>query len=201
MVVSRKRYERYTGELLARVGAHHATATSAPGIESERLRQTLTPPVDARLFRVLIDRLCAEALLERRGGLVAEPGHVVRMSARAEDSAESLLAQLREAGATPPSLAELQERHRLTPTALQEVLGVLVERGLVVKVSSELYFAKDAVEEMREKLRRFLEREGRITPAGFRDLIAASRKYTIPLLDYFDRSGLTVRSGDYRRLL
>lgn len=200
-VVSRKRYERYTGELMARVGSHHATSTSAPGIESERLRQTLTPRVDARLFRVLIDRLCAEALLERRGGLLAEPGHVVRMSAQAEDAAESVLAQLREAGATPPSLAELQERHHLTSTMLQEVLGVLVERGLVVKVSTELYFAKGAVEEMGEKLRRFLEREGRITPAGFRDLIEASRKYTIPLLDYFDRSGLTVRSGDYRRLL
>jgi selenocysteine-specific elongation factor len=199
--VARKRYERYTGELLARVGTYHAMATSAPGIESERLRQTLTPRVDARLFRVLIDRLCAEALLERRGGLLAEPGHIVRMSAQAEDCAESVLAQLREAGATPPSLADLQERHRLTPTALQEVLGVLVERGLVVKVSSELYFATDAVDEMSEKLRRFLEREGQITPAGFRDLIAASRKYTIPLLDYFDRSGLTVRSGDYRRLL
>jgi selenocysteine-specific elongation factor len=123
------------------------------------------------------------------------------MSAQAEDCAESLLKQLRAAGATPPSLAELQERHRLTPPALQEVLGVLVERGRVVKVSSELYFAKEAVEEMNDKLRRFLEREGRITPAGFRDLIAASRKYTIPLLDYFDRSGLTVRTGDYRRLL
>jgi selenocysteine-specific elongation factor len=201
MVVSRRRYERYTGELLARVGAHHAMATSAPGIESERLRQTLTPRVDARLFRVLIDRLCAESLLERRGGFVAQPGHVVSMSAQAEDCAESLLKQLRAAGATPPSLAELQERHRLTPPALQEVLGVLVERGRVVKVSSELYFAKEAVEEMNDKLRRFLEREGRITPAGFRDLIAASRKYTIPLLDYFDRSGLTVRTGDYRRLL
>lgn len=201
IVIAHKRYERYTGELLARVGAHHAAATSASGIESERLRQTLKPRVDARLFRVLIDRLCAEARLERRGGLLAEPGHVVRMSVQAEHAAEALLAQLRDAGATPPSLAELQERHRLTPAALQEVLGVLVERGLVVKVSSELYFAKGAIEEMGEKLRRFLEREGRITPAAFRDLIEASRKYTIPLLDYFDRSGLTVRSGDYRRLL
>jgi selenocysteine-specific elongation factor len=200
IVVARGRYERYTRELLTRVREHHATVTSASGIESERLRQTLTPRVDARLFRVLIDRLCGDGLLERRGGLLAEPSHVVRMSARSERAAEALLAELRQAGSTPPSLAELAERHRLTPAALQEVLGVLVERGQAVKVSSELYFATDAVEQMGQKLRRFLEQEGRITPARFRDLIEASRKYTIPLLDYFDRSGLTVRSGDYRRL-
>ena len=200
IVVARSRYERYVAELLARVRAHHRTATSAPGLESERLRQTLAPRVDARWFRALVDRLCAEGALERRGALLAEPGHTVRMSPQAERSADAVLAQLREAGSMPPSLADLQERHRLGPAALQEVLGVLVERGQIVKVSSELYFAKDVVEVIGEQLRRFLEREGRITPAGFRDLIEASRKYTIPLLDYFDRSGLTVRSGDYRRL-
>jgi selenocysteine-specific elongation factor len=200
ILVARKRYDRYAGELLARVRAHHRDVTSAPGLESEPLRQTLAPRVDARLFRALVDRLCAEGLLERRGAILAEPGHAVRMSPAAERSAAAVLEQLCRAGSMPPALVELQERHRLAPAALQEVLGVLVERGQVVKVSSELYFAKDSVEEMAEKLRLFLEREGRITPAGFRDLIEASRKYTIPLLDYFDRSGLTVRSGDYRRL-
>jgi len=200
VVVARRRYDRYVADLLAAVGAYHATMPSAAGIESERLRQTLVPCVDARLFRVLVDRLCAEGQLERRSGLLAEPDHTVRMNAQSEQIADMVLATLRQAGAMPPSLAELQQRNRLKPAQLQEVLGVLVERGQVVKVSSELFFARGAVEEMGEKLRRFLEREGRITPAGFRDLIEASRKYTIPLLDYFDRSGLTVRSGDYRRL-
>jgi selenocysteine-specific elongation factor len=198
--VARSRYERYTNDLLARVEAHHRDVTSAPGLESERLRQSLEPRIDARVFRVLVDRLCLQGRLERRGAIVAVPGHAVHMTPTAERSAVELLAQLREAGSMPPALSELQERHGLAPAALQEVLGVLVERGQVVKVSTDLYFARDSVDQMGRKLRQFLEREGRITPAGFRDLIAASRKYTIPLLDYFDRSGLTVRIGDYRRL-
>ena len=199
--VARRRYDRYTSELLSRVRAHHRDVTSAPGLESELLRQSLIPRVDARVFRAIVDRLCVEGVLERRAAVLAEPGHAVRMSAQAERSADAVLAHLCDAGSMPPSLSELQERHRLAPTALQEVLGVLVDRGRVVKVSSELYFAKSSVEGVGETRRRFLEREGLITPAGFRDLIAASRKYTIPLLDYFDRSGLTGRSGDYRRLL
>ena len=36
--------------------------------------------------------------------------------------------------------------------------------------------------------------------AAFRDLIGSSRKYTIPLLEYFDRVGLTIRIGDMRKL-
>jgi selenocysteine-specific elongation factor len=200
MVVTRARYERYTRDLSARVRAHHLDVTSSPGLEIERLRQRLVPRLDARLFRILVDLLCAEGLLERKGAIVSVPGHAVHMSPRAERSAEALLAKLREAGSMPPSFAELQDLHGLAPAALHQVLGVLVERRQVVKVSSDLYFAKDTVDEMGSKLRQFLEREGRITPAGFRDLIEASRKYTIPLLDYFDRSGLTVRCGDYRQL-
>jgi selenocysteine-specific elongation factor len=39
-----------------------------------------------------------------------------------------------------------------------------------------------------------------MTAASFRDLIGSTRKYTIPLLEYFDRDGLTIRIGDVRRL-
>ncbi|HSK30550.1 MAG TPA: SelB C-terminal domain-containing protein, partial [Candidatus Limnocylindria bacterium] len=49
-------------------------------------------------------------------------------------------------------------------------------------------------------LRKFLSEKGEMTAASFRDLIGSTRKYTIPLLEYFDRDGLTIRIGDVRRL-
>jgi selenocysteine-specific elongation factor len=39
-----------------------------------------------------------------------------------------------------------------------------------------------------------------MTAAGFRDLIGTSRKYAVPLLEWFDAHGVTIRSGDYRTL-
>jgi selenocysteine-specific elongation factor len=45
-----------------------------------------------------------------------------------------------------------------------------------------------------------LTQKGEMTAASFRDLIGSTRKYTIPLLEYFDRDGLTIRIGDVRRL-
>jgi selenocysteine-specific elongation factor len=49
-------------------------------------------------------------------------------------------------------------------------------------------------------LRRHLSERSDITPATFRDLFGTSRKYAIPLLEYLDREGVTVRVGDTRRL-
>ena len=36
--------------------------------------------------------------------------------------------------------------------------------------------------------------------ALFRDILQSSRKYTIPVLEYFDRTGVTMRVGDVRKL-
>jgi len=69
-----------------------------------------------------------------------------------------------------------------------------------VKVAADLAFAYEVVEGVERRMRAHLEQAGEITAAELRDLIGASRKYSIPLLDYFDHTGVTVRSGDLRRL-
>jgi len=77
---------------------------------------------------------------------------------------------------------------------------VLCDRRDIVKVSSELAVSRQVLEDVEANLRAKLLECERITAGEFRDLIGATRTYCIPLLDYFDRCGVTVRQGDYRRL-
>jgi selenocysteine-specific elongation factor len=70
----------------------------------------------------------------------------------------------------------------------------------VVRVAPELYFLAGCIDELKGTLCGYLSEKGDMTPAAFRDLFGTSRKYTIPLLEYFDREGITVRVGDARRL-
>ena len=122
------------------------------------------------------------------------------MNAEDEALAGRILAALRDNGTKPPSRKELESGHKISSKRLDSVLSVLVERGTAVKVSTDLVFAREVLEDVEERLKTRLREVSRITPADFRDLIDASRKYSIPLLDHFDRTGVTVRTGDYRRL-
>ena len=70
----------------------------------------------------------------------------------------------------------------------------------VVRVATDLYYLPSTIDQVRTVLTKFLSEKGEMTAASFRDLIGSSRKYTIPLLEYFDREGLTIRIGDVRRL-
>jgi selenocysteine-specific elongation factor len=81
------------------------------------------------------------------------------------------------------------------------VLGRLAADGRIVRVSSELHFSADAIAAARQALVSHLEtRPGGSTTSELREVLGVSRKYAVPLLEYFDAQGVTRREGDARVL-
>jgi selenocysteine-specific elongation factor len=77
---------------------------------------------------------------------------------------------------------------------------VLEGEGKVVRVGPALFFARAAADAAAELVRDHCRTHGELTAASFRDLIHASRKYAIAVLEWCDRTGVTVRVGDLRKL-
>jgi selenocysteine-specific elongation factor len=100
----------------------------------------------------------------------------------------------------PPDLKEIEKQAAVPRNRLNEVIRLLERDGSVVRVTTDMYFLASSIEQLRGTLVRFLGEKGEMNAAAFRDLIGSSRKYTIPLLEYFDRAGLTIRIGDIRKL-
>jgi selenocysteine-specific elongation factor len=101
---------------------------------------------------------------------------------------------------SPPDLKEIEKQLGVTRNKLVEVIRLLERDGSVTRVATDLYYLSSTVDEVRAILKKFIAERGEIAAASFRDLIGSSRKYTIPLLEYFDREGTTIRIGDIRRL-
>jgi selenocysteine-specific elongation factor len=77
---------------------------------------------------------------------------------------------------------------------------LLVGDGTVVKVKEDLYFYGGAVLDIKNRLIDHLKSKDEINAPQFKEMTGASRKYTIPLLEYFDGENLTIRIGDSRKL-
>ena len=71
---------------------------------------------------------------------------------------------------------------------------------LAVKVKPDLVMHAKVVDEVRGRLVAFLEKHGTIDAQQWKELTGASRKFTIPLAEYFDGEKLTLRVGEVRRL-
>ena len=95
-----------------------------------------------------------------------------------------------------PLVVELR-RSRIA--GLPGALDTLTEPGRLVRVGEHVYRGEQ-LDEIRTRLVRVLRAKGRMTAAQFRDAVGTSRKYVVPLLEFFDATGVTVRDGDQRAL-
>ncbi len=182
------------------VAAVHRATPLAPGLEMESLRTQLPWEVPGKVFRWCVDRLVAAKKLVREESLVRAPGHRVALGAEARALGGRVERLLADGRFTPPDLRQLEEMTGAPRRALIDVLGVLEAEGRVARVAPDLFYARDAAEEAKGIVVSHCRAHGEITAAAFRDLIGASRKFAIAFLDWCDRTGVTVRVGDLRKL-
>lgn len=102
------------------------------------------------------------------------------------------------AGYSMPSVEEARSSLGISEKEMNRMITYLKERK-DISIVGEGYLLFSAIEEdLRKKLEKI---DGEITLAGVRDITNSSRKYILPLLEYFDSKGVTRRVGDKRLLL
>jgi len=194
------KWQRLTAEVGKILAAFHQSAPLSRGMEMESLRSQLPFSFSPKIFRAVTDKVVAEGVAVREESLLRLPSHSVKLTEDEQGAAARLERFLQEGGLTPPEVKELEEKLGTRRKLLTDLLSVLESRGKIVKVTTDLYFNGTILEKVKTVLTGHLAAQGEITAATFRDLLGVSRKTAIPLLEYFDRTGLTLRVGDVRKL-
>ena len=117
--------------------------------------------------------------------------HRVTLDAASEDVEALLRAVGGEHETSPPTIKEL-----VAEGVRRDVIDAAARAGIVVKIGSELLLSPSLVARAKE-LVRTAGRDG-ITVSSFRERLGTSRKYALPLLEWFDQQGVTRRNGDLR---
>jgi selenocysteine-specific elongation factor len=76
----------------------------------------------------------------------------------------------------------------------------MLNTDVLVKVNEDMYFYREALDRLREDYRALLIKDGKASPATFKELTGLSRKFIIPLMEYFDKTKLTIRVENHRML-
>ncbi len=103
-------------------------------------------------------------------------------------------------GLAPPTRTELAQSLALPPARLATHLRYLIAEGRAVKVTDDLCFDAQAIEQLRLRLVEHLREARQIDAQGFKALTGVTRKFSIPLGEYFDRQKVTLRVGEARVL-
>jgi selenocysteine-specific elongation factor len=186
--------DRTAGQALETLKAYHRSHTSERGMSLETLRHSLKAP-DLLVERVLAD-LAAAGRMRIFEGLAALAGFAPRV-AGGEQEIDRIVGLLEAAHLCPPTLAELQQQSGRTDVGA--VLRLAAASGRVEAVERNRYYTRAALDQFTLALVE-LGRQGDIVPGALRDRLGISRKYLIPLLEWADGRGITVRVGDVRHL-
>ncbi len=195
-----KKWSRFRERLRAALEEFHQGHPLAPGMDLEEVRARLAGGASARLFRDLADLLAGEGVCVREGNHLRLPGHRVEMGAREKSLSAEITAALGRNPLAPPYLKEMEKALGVERPKLNEVIRVMERQGEVVRVTTELYYLKDSIDRIKADLYSYFETHEEMSAATFRDILQSSRKYTIPVLEHFDRTGVTMRVGDVRKL-
>ncbi len=164
------------------------------GMPLETLRRGLRVP--EWVAETAIDAAARRRRLVVESGIVRAGGFEPRVEG-GEPELQRVVRILQGAGLKPPSVAELEREtgRRDIAAALRLAAG----RGLVEAVERDRYYAIEALHQFAETVRE-IGRAGDIQPTAVRERLGISRKYLIPLLEWADARGITVRAGEIRRL-
>lgn len=171
------------------VAEHHRTHPTDPGMSLETLRAGQDAAALAGL-----DRLVDAGALVIAAGVVREPDFRPRAPG-GDAMIERIILRIEAGGLAPPSMAELQAELQLP--GLSDAVRLAARTGRIVAVERDRHYGQQALAGFRQILVG-LAAHGPVTPPAVREAAGVSRKYLIPLLEWADRTGLTIRDGDVR---
>ncbi|MGZ6248346.1 MAG: selenocysteine-specific translation elongation factor [Syntrophales bacterium] len=199
-IVSASIYQNLQDRILLEMRAYHERYPLKEGISKEELRSTAGQFARQRLFNMAVREL------EKRGEIVVErenlrlSAHRVDLKGELEDLRNKIGETYMDAGITPPTIKELMEKFAGQRSLAESVISVMLKEGSLIKINEDLYFHKEVLTRLREDYKALLVRDGKATPASMKELTGLSRKFIIPLMEYFDITKLTIRAGDHRIL-
>ncbi len=185
-------------KLLDIVGEFHHSKPESPGISSEQLLEVSLLKKD--VFDGHVKMLVSQGKLAERKHRLALPEHQETFSDDEQEMLHSIETLFRTRPFNPPKYEEVLEHAKVEPERIQKLLKILIEQEQLIRVDKDLLFHREAVERARELLIEYIKKEGGLESVKFKYLLDTTRKFAIPLLDYFDRIGVTRRVG-YTRLL
>jgi selenocysteine-specific elongation factor len=210
VLISAETFAAIGSRILAVLEEFHGANPLLRGLAKEDLRGRLAGPAkrtkrdplpSVLLFSAALHDLSAKGKVEMDGEMVRRAGREVRLNEQESAAKESISQAFEQAALSVPPAAEVLAKLPVDRVRAEKILQILLREKTLIKVSEGLVFHRAALARLRVLLAERKTRTSRLDVAAFKEMTGVTRKYAIPLLEYFDRERVTRREGDARVIL
>jgi selenocysteine-specific elongation factor len=193
-------FETLQDDIQQQLTEYHQANPLQAGMSKEELKTKFPALLTSKLFNLTLNQMIEAKTIAQAENIIRLATHAVSLGGKQADVKNKIIQTYQKAGLQPPYFKELVKSLDSNVKHAREVLMHLVTQGIIVKVKEDLFFHTEAIKDLKRKLTTFLEAQGEITTPQFKEMTGVSRKFVIPLAEYFDATHVTLRVGDVRKL-
>jgi len=176
----------------------HRNYAFRPGLSKEEIKSKFFSGWNGKLFSAFLGFLQQHGEIVVSENFVSLPDFVPGPPTQLVEAVNAIVEEYEKSEMAPPDWETTAASLRIKNPLAEEVLQFLLRKGKLVKVAPNLYFSFLAVDRAEKALSKLLTEQAEFSPAEARERLNTSRKYLIPLLEYFDRKKLTRRVNEKR---
>jgi len=196
-------YNKSKDAIIEELKSFHKEQPLKIGMSREELRTRIPYELEIFAYNQILQVLITQDIVstDDEGKIVRLASHTIKLS----EAHESIRKQIEEiflnTGTSTPLPEEVLSKwsNKDTPIAKQ-AFDVLVETGVLIQVDEKVFFHKQTIDKAKELIIQHIRSHGKLTLNDCRELFNVTRKYMLPLLYHFDKTGVTLRIGDDRVL-
>lgn len=202
--VDRESFENLMKSTYEAIQRFHKREPLAKGISRGALAGDSFAYLPGEIVQSVIASLESAAKIVLEKDSIRLSSFQTKLSSGETEVGDKILATYRKAKLEVPKLetvlADAVAGTNFTERDARKFFGLFLDSGEIVKVTEDFYFAKEVLDELVGRLKQFAVEsvDHLIDVPAFKEMAGISRKYAIPLLEYFDRERITTRSGDKR---
>lgn len=185
-------------KITAAVEDYHQHYPMRPGYPREEIRSRLLKNLNPRTFNDIVKQLEQKGIVCAGDKQIMLPGHKPTPGDREQQAIDIIDREMNNNPFAPPSIEELKPLMPVEPDEIPEIIAFMQDHQMLIKITQDMYFSAASIEEGKKRLTEYFDREGELTLATARDILNTSRKYALPLIEYYDRIRFTRRIGDIR---
>ncbi len=191
---------QFKNQIITTIEAYHQKFKLKPWMAREELRTTLEPAPDPLLLTPAINELVKENIIIDNGQAVRMQNFLPQLNDSQSQLKSNVTNLVISVGASGIKTEEITEQFPNDSADVMQIVQHLLDTGAVIRLPGGLIFSAQIIAEVKDNIVSFIRKEGSISVAQFRDTVGIARKQAVPLLEHFDRVGLTRRVQDHRVL-
>jgi len=152
------------------------------------------------LFNYITSQLILQNKINIKDGDITLFDHKIKLSENEQDVLNKLNLIIKSYNFSPPGIKELSSKININSKKIVELLFILMDQGKVIRISDEIWIDNQKIEELKNKISIKYKENIEFSISDIKKIAGISRKYAIPILEFFDKVNFTYRLQNLRKL-